>query len=663
MKSWGEYHIEQQADNLAPPRLRYRAEIDGLRALAVFLVVLFHAGFWGAPGGFVGVDVFFVISGYLITSLLLRELEERGTIRLMDFWARRMRRILPAGVLVLCASLVGAAILLPPALESRAAKELPAAALYFINWRLADKAVDYFADNTEPSLFLQYWSLAIEEQFYAVWPLIVILISIVAVRFFRNTALARVLMWTAIAITLMSFGTCLYLTGHNQPYAFFGTFSRAWQLGIGATIALLPLVSINVYARRWMALAGIVAIVFAAVLFTNETPYPGFAAVLPTAGAAALILAGRREDIGGLVGRLLKLPAVVLVGRWSYSWYLWHWPVLVLGTAYSTATPWLVFLVLLSLLLAGLTYYVIEQPARYWPTLTRSPGISVTAGLLLSLGAAGFAVLAQATFAKPMIYLSNGKRLNAEAIRKDKADECLLSYDETRQPPCIYGDASGSRRAVLFGDSHAASWLPAADLAAKKAGWSLLARTKASCSSINAPLSNDRLSRPYVECSSWRDDVLSELKRLDPQLILLANNSSAPVIDATGERLNGEELENALIEAETSLVDQLLADTNATIVLIRDITSSPKDAIICLLENPLNEDACRWNRKQTAYPRGTYEEEQRVKVVDLNNVICPSGTCRAILDGRVVMRDSHHLTASFAATLASDFEPLFRLGP
>ena len=246
MKSWGEYHIEQQADNSAPPRLRYRAEIDGLRALAVFLVVLFHAGFWGAPGGFVGVDVFFVISGYLITSLLLRELEERGTIRLMDFWARRVRRILPAGVLVLCASLVGAAIFLPPALESRAAKELPAAALYFINWRLADKAVDYFADNTEPSLFLQYWSLAIEEQFYAVWPLIVILISIVAVRFFRNTALARVLMWTAIAITLMSFGTCLYLTGHNQPYAFFGTFSRAWQLGVGATIALLPLVSINV---------------------------------------------------------------------------------------------------------------------------------------------------------------------------------------------------------------------------------------------------------------------------------------------------------------------------------------------------------------------------------------------------------------------------------
>jgi len=626
-------------------------------------VVLFHAGFWGAPGGFVGVDVFYVISGYLITSLLLRELEVRGTIRLMDFWARRMRRILPASVLVLCASMVGAAIFLPLELKSRAADELPAAALYFINWRLADKAVDYFADNTQPSIFLQYWSLAIEEQFYAAWPLIVILISVVAFRFSRNAAPARVLMWTAIAITLSSFGTCLYLTGHNQPYAFFGTFSRAWQLGIGAVIGLLPPVSISLFARRWMASAGIAAIVFAGVLFTNETPYPGLAAVLPTAGAAALILAGQREEIGGLVGSLLKLPTVVQIGRWSYSWYLWHWPVLVLGTAYSAAKPWLIFLVLLSLLLACLTYYVIEQPARHWPTLTRSPRISVAAGLFLSLGAAGFALLAQATFAKPMIYLSSGERLNAKAIRNDKADECLLSYDETKQPPCIYGDASGSRRAVLFGDSHAASWLPAADLAAKTAGWSLLARTKASCSSINVPLSNNRLSRPYVECSSWRDDVLSELKKLDPQLILLTNSSTPSVIDRMGERLKGEELENALIEGEKSLVDQLLADTNATIVLIRDITTSHENPVTCLLENPMNEAACRWNRRQTAYPRGKYEGEQRVKIVDLNDDICPSGTCRAILNGRVVMRDGGHLTASFAATLAPNFEPLFRLNP
>ena len=646
---------------MAPPRLRYRAEIDGLRAIAVSLVVLFHAGFWGAPGGFVGVDVFYVISGYLITSLLLRELQERGTIRLLDFWARRMRRILPAGVLVLCASMVGAAIFLPPALESRAAKDLPSAALYFINWRLADRAVDYFADNAEPSLYLQYWSLAIEEQFYAAWPLIVILISVVAFRLSWNATPARFLMRTAIAITLISFGTCLYLTSHNQPYAFFGTFSRAWQLGIGAVIGLLPLLTISVFARRWMAFAGIAAIVAAAILFTNETPYPGLAALLPTAGTAALILAGQREEIGGVVGSLLRLPAVVQVGKWSYSWYLWHWPVLVLGTAYSVATTWLVFLVLLSLLLASLTYCTIEQPARYWPTLTRSPGISVAAGLFLSLGAAGFAVLAQTTFAKPIIYLSNGERLSADAVRDDKADECLLSYDETKQPPCIYGDASGSRRAVLFGDSHAASWLPAADLAAKKAGWSLLARTKASCSSMNVALLN-RLGRPYVECSNWRGDVLSELKQLDPQLILLTNSSSPPVIDRTGKRLSGQELENALIEGEKSLVDQLLADTYATIVLIRDTPISAEDPVVCLLENPLHESACRWTKKQTAYPRGTYEGKHRVKVIDLNNEICPSEKCNAVLDGRVAMRDSHHLTASFAATLASNFEPLFRVG-
>ena len=276
--------------------------------------------------------MFYVISGYLITSLLVQEWEERGTIRLLNFWGRRMRRILPAGVLVLCASLVGAAILLPSTLASRAAHDLPAAALYYINWHLADQAVDYFA-STEPSVYLQYWSLAIEEQFYAVWPLIVLLTAMTAARFFRSNASARVyVLWTGIAIGALSFGVCLYLTSQDQPFAFFGTFSRAWQLGLGAAIGLMPLIPINELASRMLAVAGLAAIVLAALVFTSATPYPGIAAVLPTTGAAAIILAGRRGDIGGAVGGALRSPALVRLGKWSYSWYLWHWPILFFGS-------------------------------------------------------------------------------------------------------------------------------------------------------------------------------------------------------------------------------------------------------------------------------------------------------------------------------------------
>lgn len=652
--------ISRESGHSAIARPRYRADIDGLRAVAVFLVVLFHAGFQATPGGYVGVDVFYVISGYLITSLLLRELQEQGKVQLLDFWARRMRRILPAGVLVLFASMIGAVIFLPIGVQGQAAREMPAAALYFINWRLAERAVDYFAGNAQSSLFLQYWSLAIEEQFYAAWPLIVSLAWFAGLRFFSRFTSAQVLLWTAIAITLTSFVTCLYLTSYNQPYAYFGTFSRAWQLGVGAIISLMPLLSIGVLARRALALGGVFSIVLAAILFTHETPYPGFAALWPTIGTAAVILAGRGEEAGGLVESALKIPAVVHIGKWSYSWYLWHWPVLFIGTAYSVESGWLVFLVLLSLLFAILTYYLVEQPTRYWRGITRAPGISVSLGLFLSVGAAGFAVIAQASFAKPMIYLSTGESLEADAVRDDKADRCLLSYNETDLRPCIYGDVAGPRRALLFGDSHAASWLPALEIAAKENGWKLLVRTKASCASMNVTLLSKRLNRPYSECSNWRDEVLSEVKEFQPELIFLSNISTPSVIDGNGKHLKGEDLSRTLLEGEKSLVAQLTASTNAKVVLIRDVPGSAQNIVDCLLENPLNEDACVWAKKPKAYPRGTYGDDNRVVLMDLTNDICPSETCSAVLGEHIVMRDRHHLSASFARTLASKFEPLFR---
>ena len=654
--------IDQRQQGSASLRLRYRAEIDGLRAVAVSLVVLFHAGFGGTPGGYVGVDVFYVISGYLITSLLMRELDARGTIRLLDFWGRRMRRILPAGVLVLCVSLIGATALLPPLRASDAAHDLPAAALYVINWRLADKAVDYFAAETEPSVYLQYWSLAIEEQFYAVWPLLVLGVALLAFRFSRKPAPAqRVVLWTAIVISLISFAVCLALTRENQPYAFFGTFSRAWQLGLGAIIGLAPHVTMGSRLRRTLALLGLSAILAAGLLFTRETPYPGFAALLPTVGTAAIIFAVREQDLGGAIGAGLRSSPLVHVGKWSYSWYLWHWPVLVLGTAVLGApTPIaLGLLVLASLLLACLTYYTVEQPARFWPYLTSSPGRSVAAGLALSLGAAGLALLAQATFAKPTIILSTGTRLNAEAVRDDKTKDCLLSHAETStDEDCTFGDPSNSKQAVLFGDSHAAALLPAIKRAAETAGWTLLVRTKASCPSIDVATWSVQLNRAYEECSAWRAAVLAELARLDPEVIVLANMPSVPGLDKTQ---SGASPHETLLKGETSLVDGLLKTTRARIVLVKDVPQSPRDPVTCLAGSPGNEAACAWpRRKAAAYPRATYDGNKRVTVLDLNDAVCPQGTCGAVQNGLVVMRDSHHLTASFAATLAPRFEALLR---
>ena len=412
-------------------------------------------------------------------------------------------------------------------------------------------------------------------------------------------------------------------------------------------------------ARRIMALFGLAAIIAAALLFTAETPYPGFAAIIPTFGTAAILIAGRSETIGGAIGAGLKSPPLIHLGKWSYSWYLWHWPVLLFGSAlFGPSTFVLALLVLLSLLLACLTYYFVEQPARFWPYLTRSPGRSVTAGLALSLGAAAFALLAQATFAQPVIYLSTGNRLNADGVRDDKTKDCLLSHRETSQEPCVFGNPSGSRRIVLFGDSHASALLPAVKSAAKQAGWKLFVRTKASCHSINTPVWSVDLHRPYVECDRWRDYVLSELVNLDPDLILLANSSASMAVDNNGRRLAAKDLKKALLKGETSLVNQLLETTRAKIVLVTDVPRSPQDPVICLLKNPGNETACNWTKEHVAYPRGQYEGNSRIEVMDLNNDVCPSGTCRAVLDGRAVMRDAQHLTASFAKTLAPKFETL-----
>jgi peptidoglycan/LPS O-acetylase OafA/YrhL len=572
-----------------------------------------------------------------------------------------MRRIMPAAVLVLCATLTSAVILLPTATANLAAREMPPAALYFINWRLASKAVDYFGADTTPNLYLQYWSLAIEEQFYAFWPLILLLVAAVS----GKTQVRTRILWTCVAISLISFAVCFWLTDKNQPYAFFGTVSRAWQLCVGALIAVLPTLRMTRFARRALVMFGLFAILTAASLFTHDTIYPGIAALLPTAGAAAIILAGRDEPLQGTEAALLCSVPLVHLGKWSYSWYLWHWPVLVLGSVgIPTITPiGLALLVLLSLLFACCTYYFIEQPVRLSPLLAQSPRRSIAGGLSLSLGAAGLSLLTAVTFAKPTIYLSTGERLNAEVIRNDKADKCMLSHDEARSSPCILGEPSSSRQLVLFGDSHAIALMPAIALAAKKRGWELLVHSKAACPSIEVPLWNKTLKRRYWECESWRSEVLSELGDLNAELILLANSSSAGALKADGSRLTGNKAQEAMREGEMTLVRQLLGSTSAKVVLIQDVPKLPENPIACLIKRPMKEHSCSWSGRKSRYPRGSYEGASKVTVMDVNEKICPSGICKAVFLGHVVWRDEDHLTASFASTLAPQFEALLYARP
>jgi peptidoglycan/LPS O-acetylase OafA/YrhL len=340
----------------------HRPDIEGLRAVAVVLVVLFHAGIGGLPGGFVGVDVFFVLSGFLITGLLLRELDATGTISLAAFYARRARRLLPAAALVLLVTLVASILFLPPLLVPSVAADAAAAAAYVSNIGFALQATDYFAGGQAPSPILHYWSLGVEEQFYLFWPALLLLVA------GRPAGRGWRVALSVVAVSIASFGLALWLTSANAPWAFFSLPTRAWELGLGAMLAVagarLRLVPASAAAAAgWLGLA---MIVLAAVVVDDSVPFPGLAALLPTVGAALVVVAGVRSTRYG-PARLLGTAVPRFLGRISYSLYLWHWPVLVIpAVALEAPLPlWArAGLVVVAIVLATGTQWLIEDPVR-----------------------------------------------------------------------------------------------------------------------------------------------------------------------------------------------------------------------------------------------------------------------------------------------------------
>src|SRR4051794_1358599 len=296
----------------------FRPDLEGLRGVAILLVLLFHAGIPGIAGGFVGVDVFFVLSGFLITGLLIRERERTGRVSLSSFYARRARRILPAALVVTVATLAFATAVLPPLDVLRAADDAVAVALSVGNIRFAATATDYFAGVASPSPFLHYWSLGVEEQFYLVWPALLVL----ATRFGRPRIGAGVVL-AIVVVASLALG--IWLTGVAAPWAFYSLPTRAWQLGLGG---LLAIALDRAYTGRLgivaaiIGWAGLTAVVIAGLAIDPAMPYPGLVALVPTVGAAAVIAGGRASRSPAA---LLGVRPLRFLGRISFSLYLVHW--------------------------------------------------------------------------------------------------------------------------------------------------------------------------------------------------------------------------------------------------------------------------------------------------------------------------------------------------
>ena len=464
-------------------RPHFRPDIEGLRAVAVIAVLLFHIGLPFATGGYVGVDVFYVISGFLITSLLLREGLEYGKVDLLRFYARRMRRLLPAALLVIVVTLAASIVIVTPLRLTEIAGDAAAAALYVANFRFAFEAADYLALET-PSPLLHYWSLGVEEQFYLVWPLILLAAT-------RMVPL-RLVGQFFLALALVSFGVSLYLTEASQAWAFFSPVTRAWELAAGALVAV-GLLRIPARLPRMTApiavLVGLALIVAGVVILGTESAFPGLAALLPVTGATLVIVGGLRGPT--LPGRvLLSNPVSRYLGRISYSLYLWHWPLLIL-VPIAMENDELVFRVALAgvaVVLAAISTELVEQPFRRSGGLAGRSRGSIQLGLAASVAVGVAALVMSGAITLPANLLPRDPLvLELAGVREDLprsyADGCHLTYEVTKpRDDCVYGDPEGEQTIFLIGDLHAAQWVPALDAYAAERGRRLEVHTKSACS-------------------------------------------------------------------------------------------------------------------------------------------------------------------------------------
>lgn len=580
----------------------YKPEIDGLRAIAVLAVVGFHAGV-GPAAGFVGVDVFFVISGYLITRMLRGEVLAHQRIDIMDFYAGRARRILPALVVVTVATLLASAALLPPA-ELRQTVQAGAAAFAFAaNVFFATAANGYFDPETHANPLLHLWSIGVEEQFYLAWPLVVLLAR-------RRPALVFGL------IAAASFAAAEWLLAHGQDSAaFYQAPMRAWELAAGGLIAVG-----RIPARPWVAPLGILVVLVACLVPLAR--FPGTGALLPVVGAG-MVIAGAHS---GQRNALLASRPLVLIGLVSYSLYLWHWPIMVLGKAMPV---WLQ--VAAALAAAAASYRWVEQPLRRRWVGPARPTVALAAGCIAVMCASAFVAAKTIPAAAPTEDYAETARLIP--IYKMGCDDW---YKSAEVRPCVFGDARALHTAVIMGDSVALQWFPAVRRIFDRPGWRLVVLTKSSCPMVNADWFYDRIGGVYTACSEWRAGALQWVEAARPDVVILGSSNSYGFTEQEWV-------------AGTRHVLRRAAAAAGHVALLR---STP---LVAAGGHDSFENVYRW---QTEAARPIHNAVS----IDMNPAVCPGGTCALAKDGELRFRDGRHIAATFADSLAPALHERLRRG-
>ncbi len=598
--------------------------------------------------------MFFVISGFLITRLLLTELEQTGRINLLRFWARRIRRLLPNAFATLTATILLALLLFPGYDPEQLAREISFAALEFVNFHFADQAVDYFQADGPASPVLHFWSLSVEEQFYMVWPLLLLgLNSLLGIADRRRTLMLLAVIW------FVSFTASLVLTVTDQPLAYFGTGTRCWQLGTGALLATgwqyvdrLP--GRLRHALAWLGLAAIIG----GMVLLDGVQYPGAWALLPTLGTAGLIAGMEAGSSQGLLRRGLSLDFMQWIGERSYSWYLWHWPLLALSRmAYPESSSVAFIAVPVSFAIACVAYRVIEKPVRESRRIASAGALPAFASAIVGLGlVTGLSYL----YMPAAMLINQGMAKRITEIQTASQDwpivahKCHLDRHMIDQPDCLFGDISAPLRAVLFGDSHAMQWFPPFDEAARRIGWQLRSWSKAACPV--ADVSVTKAGSRYLECDRWREQQMAKLTGPQhPDLVILS--SSVYYKGNTYDRVSGEMLpqeasEEAWREGFRRTIKRLKA-AGVEVLVVRDTPRASKNFRNCLLISEVCATPRTYALRFTPLDQQVVREfGDAIAFADFTDAYCNASTCETARRGLIMYADLTHFSATYTASFA-----------
>lgn len=686
-----------------------------MRAIAVLLVVASHAEIKHIlGGGYIGVDVFFVVSGFLITGLLAREVRSTGRVSFSTFYAKRARRILPAASLTLLLTLLVSTLVYTDGDLSKVATDVKWAAFFAANLHFAQGGTDYFAAATFETPVQHFWSLAVEEQFYLLWPLLIALMLLPGRRRLRGSgpratrsriALGRVqaLRRAAVLIgllSLLSLAWSIHDTNVSPHSAYFSTFTRGWELGLGSLLALTAdrIGRLPDVLKATMSWVGLAAVLFAAVVYTPATPFPGSAALVPVLGAV-LIIAGGVDGPRYGATMVLGLRPMRFIGDISYSVYLVHWPVLILANAYAgdhLRIRYKLLLIVMAIALAWLSYRWVETPFRR----TKRRGLHATVRSLalwpaaLAMVLAPAAVIYQSTMAQSSTTAAAAQKVAQKEAKKpsavsslraevakasDKAragdalpaklvpslvhlpddktepsDACWAgTRDKTSHKLCPSGDTKATTTVVIYGDSHAAQWLKPLSAMAKQHHIKLIPLTKAGCMPADVHLRYKGIA--YDQCDTYRTWAMQQIKQIKPKLVILSGLLDTPILDPdTGKEMPGAKGTKLFKDGAARTLEKLHSLTDE-VDIISDQSRLPKDAGTCLGSRTANLSTCAESPDKVTVARDAVWKSTAAKhgadYINMQPWECHDDVCPIVVDGTIVYRDDHHLTTTYAERL------------